>query len=401
MADRTTAEKALSDLLLKFRTDWTAFNDQVVGFPVPLQPTMLDFERGEFRLAFLREELTELERAISDEKLDDAVDALIDLIYVAVGTLGEMGVTVQPTWDEVQRANMKKRRGEKSTRSGSGGYDVVKPWDWTGPNHLPYLSITSDDVEALALMKAPQGRVGLGGDALCIKMSAEGDTYYNLTRDELALLNQAKAQTLPNRDGRDVQQLELKLDATPALEVLAKFKEGAPVHVHHLEDRKPRILVLGHGRHGKDTVCEILKERYGLQFTSSSWFCAERVVMPALNGQFQYKDAQACYEDRHNHRALWYDLIRDFNRPDATALGRAIFAENDVYCGLRSKAEFHALRNAGVYDYAIWVDASDRVPPEDASSCTVEPWMADFVIDNNGTLEDLELNLKQLMEYVL
>lgn len=361
MTDRTAAEQALSDLLRKFRTDWTSFNDAVVGFPVPDKPTMLNFERGEFRLGFLREELTELERAISDEKLDDAVDALIDLIYVAVGTLGEMGVTVQPTWDEVQRANMKKRRGEKSTRSGSGGFDAVKPEGWTGPNHLPYLSITSEDVETLMAMKL-------------------GDQDVRVTLGDGNVWGVMKAESLSNRDGRDVQQLEFKLDGS---------------------DRKPRILVLGHGRHGKDTVCEILKERYGLQFTSSSWFCAERVIMPALNGQFQYKSVQDCYNDRHNHRSLWYDLIRDFNRPDATALGRAIFAENDVYCGLRSKAEFHALRNAGVYDYAIWVDASDRVPPEDASSCTVEPWMADFVLDNNGSLEDLELNLKQLMEYVL
>ncbi|MNL63682.1 hypothetical protein D3C87_1878370 [compost metagenome] len=54
-----------------------------------------------------------------------------------------------------------------------------------------------------------------------------------------------------------------------------------------------------------------------------------------------------------------------------------------------------------MFDYAIWVDASDRLPPEDASSCTVEPWMADFVLDNNGTLEDLKLNLQQLMGSLL
>lgn len=395
MTDRTSAEHALAALLRKFRTDWTAFNDQVVGFPVPRQPGELSQERFDFRFGFLKEELRELQDSHAQSDLDGQVDALIDLIYVAVGTLGEMGVTVQPTWDEVQRANMRKRRGEKSTRSGSAGYDAVKPDDWTGPNHLPYLSITSDDVQTLLAMKL-------------------GDQDVRVTLGDGNVWGVMKAESLSNRDGRSVQQLELKLDGSDLKatldEGLSRIERVAALvgRGHRAEDRKPRILVLGHGRHGKDTVCEVLKERYGLQFTSSSMFCAERVIMPLLDeldgaqgAPAPYAHASDCYADRHNHRAFWYEAIRDFNRPDATALGRAIFEENDVYCGLRSKAEFHALKNSGVFDYAVWVDASDRVPPEDTSSCTVEPWMADFVLDNNGSLEDLELNIKQLMEYVL
>ena len=34
----------------------------------------------------------------------------------------------------------------------------------------------------------------------------------------------------------------------------------------------PKLLVVGHGRHGKDTVCEML-EAYGYTFQSSSKFC--------------------------------------------------------------------------------------------------------------------------------
>lgn len=166
-------------------------------------------------------------------------------------------------------------------------------------------------------------------------------------------------------------------------------------------ERNPKVLVIGHARHGKDTVSEMLRDRYDLRFVSSSLFCAEHVVFPALKDKYGYGDPVSCFDDRHEHRAEWYDLIRDFNRPDATRLGRAIFAEHDVYCGLRSKAELNALHNAGAYDVCVWVDASDRLPPEDASSCTVEPWMADYVLDNNGSLEDLELNLSQLMRTIL
>ena len=162
---------------------------------------------------------------------------------------------------------------------------------------------------------------------------------------------------------------------------------------------KPKILLLGYGRHGKDTVAEMLQDRYGFSFTSSSMFCAERVVFPRMADL--YSNAQECFEDRHNHRARWYDLITEFNKPDASALGRAIFAEYDIYAGLRNSTEFHACKNAGVFDVCVWVDRSKHLPPEDRSSCTVEPWMADYVLDNNGDLDDLAFNLEQLMPRIM
>lgn len=165
-------------------------------------------------------------------------------------------------------------------------------------------------------------------------------------------------------------------------------------------NRNPKILVLGHARHGKDTASEVLRDDYDMSFTSSSLFCAERIVMPVMNANFpgMYGTAQECFDDRVNHREAWYNIIRDFNRYDAAALGCAIFDEHDVYCGLRSKAEFHALKNAGVFDMSMWIDASDRLPPEGALSCTVEPWMADYVVDNNGPdVEALRRNVRSLM----
>lgn len=178
-------------------------------------------------------------------------------------------------------------------------------------------------------------------------------------------------------------------------------------------ESKPRVMVMGYARHGKDTVADLLQSKYGLRFTSSSAFCAERVVLPAVKALWQewtdgrpvpmpaipnYETAQECFEDRHNHRTFWYQLITNFNTPDLTSLGRAIFEQHDVYCGIRNAREFHSLRNASVFDVAIWVDAYERIgSKEDESSCTVEPWMADFVLDNNGSLVDLERNLDVLM----
>jgi hypothetical protein len=162
----------------------------------------------------------------------------------------------------------------------------------------------------------------------------------------------------------------------------------------------PKLLIIGHGRHGKDTVCELLQDQYNYVFRSSSDFCAERFIYAALKDKYKYTSYDQCYQDRHNHRSEWFDMIHDYCKDDYARLGREIFQQNQIYCGLRNKAEFHAMRNTGVFDYCIWVDRSDHLLPEDRSSMNLEIWMADYVIDNNGTLTDLQRNVCQLMDYL-
>jgi hypothetical protein len=38
--------------------------------------------------------------------------------------------------------------------------------------------------------------------------------------------------------------------------------------------------------------------------------------------------------------------------------------------------------------------------PESKNSMSLEQWMADFTIDNNGTLEDLKFNVGQLITHL-
>jgi len=156
--------------------------------------------------------------------------------------------------------------------------------------------------------------------------------------------------------------------------------------------RLPKILICGHGRHGKDTVAEILELHFGFRYSSSSNWCSEHVVFPKLKHKYNYVTIEQCYEDRVNHRSEWFDIISEYNSPDRTTLGRAILAEGDIYVGLRNKAEMWALRNTRVFDISIWIDALDRLPPEDESSMTIEPWMCDFWIDNNGSPDELTFN---------
>ena len=163
---------------------------------------------------------------------------------------------------------------------------------------------------------------------------------------------------------------------------------------------KKKLLVIGHGRHGKDTVCEILRDEYGYTFESSSKFCSKLFIYDDLKEKYGYADEEECYADRHNHRAEWYNAICDYNVPDAATLGREMFDAYDIYCGLRNKREFFAMQNTGVFDYCIWVDRSKYLMPESKDSMSLEQWMADYTIDNNGTLDDLWFNIRQLMSYI-
>ena len=163
---------------------------------------------------------------------------------------------------------------------------------------------------------------------------------------------------------------------------------------------KSKLLVIGHGRHGKDTVCEILRDKYDYSFESSSQFCSKLFIYDQLKDKYGYTSEEQCYADRHNHRAEWYDAICDYNVPDAARLGREMFTAYDIYCGLRNKREFFAMQNTGVFDYAIWVDRSNYLMPESKDSMSLEQWMADYTIDNNGTLEELEFNVDQLITHL-
>lgn len=162
---------------------------------------------------------------------------------------------------------------------------------------------------------------------------------------------------------------------------------------------KPNIIVTGYARHGKDTVCELLKP-YGYSFQSSSRILLNEVIYPALKDKYGYLDAEACFDDRGNHRAEWFQLLCDYNTPDKTKLARKIFESNNIYCGLRSKQELNAILAAKLASKVIWVDASKRLPPEPLDSITIVEDDCSIVICNNGTIVELEAKIPTLVSII-
>jgi len=161
-----------------------------------------------------------------------------------------------------------------------------------------------------------------------------------------------------------------------------------------------KLLVIGHGRHGKDTVCDILKENYGYNFISSSEFCAQLFIYDQLKKKYNYKNYEECYVDRHNHRAEWYDLISGYNKDNPAKLGTEIFKAYDIYCGLRNAKEFYAMKEQKVFDFALWVDRSKVLPQEQSNSMTLDISMADFVIDNNKDIIYLREQIDSVVQFI-
>lgn len=127
------------------------------GLPVSFEePQDIDPEVLLFRARFLQEELHEFMDAAgmvwagdgSDtivyaepgEEVDldhvQLFDALLDLVYVAMGTAHMLGYPWEAGWNRVQNANMQKVRARKDGSDSKRGssFDVVKPEGWRPPD---------------------------------------------------------------------------------------------------------------------------------------------------------------------------------------------------------------------------------------------------------------------------
>lgn len=158
-----------------------------------------------------------------------------------------------------------------------------------------------------------------------------------------------------------------------------------------------KLLIIGHGRHGKDTVAEGLVERMPtLSFISSSMFVAQTVVRRDLedNG-INYLTLEDCYEDRANHREFWRESIARYCTPPER-MAQEILADHDIYVGMRTRREFHAARH--LFDEVIWVDRTRLLPPE--PSCELRQSDATYYFNNNYGKEDLVHELDDLQDYL-
>lgn len=111
------------------------------GLPTHERPALLDEATFRFRYGFLLEEVQEFYDAHQAGDLAGCLDALNDLVYVAIGSALFMGLPFNAGWTEVQRANMEKVRAASADDSKRGStWDCVKPEGWRAPDHRPALA---------------------------------------------------------------------------------------------------------------------------------------------------------------------------------------------------------------------------------------------------------------------
>ena len=102
------------------------------GTPVAERPQFMPTERALKRYVWMKEEIDEFLEA---GDIYEQADAMIDLIYFAIGTMVEIGVRPQEIFDIVHMANMSKLWKDGKPHYKPDG-KVMKSPDWVDPKPL-------------------------------------------------------------------------------------------------------------------------------------------------------------------------------------------------------------------------------------------------------------------------
>lgn len=139
----------------KVEGDWAAdIAEMHTKFGVNKAIRALDDEKLkaflQFRIDFLQEELNEMKACMDpdykkpESRADDVVDALVDLLVVALGTLNAFDVDAYEAWARVRDANMTKSPGIKPGRKNEFSLpDLIKPENFKSPTHADNVGLLS------------------------------------------------------------------------------------------------------------------------------------------------------------------------------------------------------------------------------------------------------------------
>lgn len=101
-------------------------------------------ERVELRKKLIASECKETLDALDAGDLDEIIDGICDLVYVAVGTLVEYGIDFESHFEEVHRTNMNKVGGTKDVDG-----KTLKPDGWLPPDHKFILECSRRHAEGM------------------------------------------------------------------------------------------------------------------------------------------------------------------------------------------------------------------------------------------------------------
>ena len=111
------------------------FDDQI-KFMVACDQTVCEWNHKQLEMYcnLIREEVSELEEALNNNDKVETLDALIDIIVVAVGAIHSTGSDAQGAWDEVMKTNFAKIDSLTGKVKKRDDGKVLKPEGWQSPN---------------------------------------------------------------------------------------------------------------------------------------------------------------------------------------------------------------------------------------------------------------------------
>ena len=115
------AQKMVQDFHLKY------------GAVCNSRPTMLSADDAVRRISLIFEEGSEFAGFTRKKDMVGMIDSLCDLLYVTYGTAVEMGIDLQPFFEEVHKSNM-----TKTSDKDSGG-KIMKGPNFVAPDIKKYL----------------------------------------------------------------------------------------------------------------------------------------------------------------------------------------------------------------------------------------------------------------------
>lgn len=120
--------------MIDFINDVKEFNEKF-GLTYKGRTRFLPSDVNHYRTEFMREELNEYVISYNNADLAGQLDALVDLMYVVIGTAEMQGFDLKEAWARVHAANMTKVRATDAIESKRNHIlDVVKPEGWKAPN---------------------------------------------------------------------------------------------------------------------------------------------------------------------------------------------------------------------------------------------------------------------------
>lgn len=120
----------MNDLFKDIKEFHEKFGLEYNGYPKELNDSVMLY-----RMCFMLEELNEYIASVHKHDLEGAFDALIDLVYVALGTAYFHGFPFNEGWKLVHEANMKKiRTAHKGHSKRNSEFDIIKPEGWEAPD---------------------------------------------------------------------------------------------------------------------------------------------------------------------------------------------------------------------------------------------------------------------------